>query len=297
MPQLSVLFADDHIPDFDLPADDTQAIEVVRNHHPSCPVSGLPDFLKAHRHCQAVAKTLRNAAFDLTTVNKHKNAIATVKKQHFDIAVVDLGWYNDESLPRNEDYRATAGWEICKQIDESTKKLGGRPTLQIISSSRFKEEKEGPDLLTTAARDGRLPFVKMEGSQLNLEALRACVRFMEKNLDETSPEAIAERSLQTLERMRDKYLDEPLKELRIWTAVSLVVVCVGCVLIVAALVKATFGHLEVKVLTSLSSVITTVVGALFYRRLEKLQAVLSKQLEGLRVDIKATWEKAIKLAS
>ncbi|MGC0776079.1 MAG: hypothetical protein WCD68_02665, partial [Candidatus Acidiferrum sp.] len=106
MLQLKVLFADDHIPGFPFPPGDKDASEVVRKHHPHCSESGLAEWLKVHRYCQNVIKTLRDANFDVTTANKYSRAIDSVKTHHFDIAIVDLKWCNDESLPANEQENA-----------------------------------------------------------------------------------------------------------------------------------------------------------------------------------------------
>jgi hypothetical protein len=148
-----------------------------------------------------------------------------------------------------------------------------------------------------AASNGRLPFVKEMGSQVNLEALRACVRFLQKTLNDSSPRAIALESLHKLEQMKNKYLEEPLTQLRSWTIVALVCVCLGFVLILTGAVGAFFGHLQAGVLTSIASVITSAVAALFYQRLGKLEEPLSKQVQGLRDDIEATLDRVLKLAS
>lgn len=150
-------------------------------------------------------------------------------------------------------------------------------------------------MLTTAASKGRLPFVKIEGSQVNLDALRACVRFLEKTLSDTSPEAIARQTLRELEQKRHEYLDEPLKETRTWTKAALISVCLSMALILIGAAIA-FRDWKVGLFTSLTSAVTSAVAGLFYGRLDKGQETLSKQLEGLREDIKSAWEKAFKLA-
>jgi hypothetical protein len=292
---MKILFADDHIPDFHVPQDDKEARAVMLKQYPGCPESDLETWITVHRHCERVTETLRSADFGVTAANKYKSAIETVRADHFDIAIIDLGWYNDDSVPQAE--QPTAGWDICKAIDESDKKHGGRPTLQIISSSRFGEAHCGSDLLTTAASKGRLPFVKDYGSQVNLDALRACVRFLEKTLNDTSPEAVARQNLRELEQMRHEYLDEPLKEMRTWTKAALISVCLSMALILIGAGVAVFRNLQVGLFTSVTSAVTSAVAGLFYGRLEKGQETLSKQLEGLREDIKSTWEKTTKLTS
>lgn len=296
MLRLKVLFADDHIPDFDLPLDDRQAIDVVRKHHPGCSDPELVEWLRYHRHCKGMIRILKDAAYHVTTANHFNEAIETVKNQHFDIAIVDLGWYNDNLFPDGGD-RESAGWDICTAIDNSDKKRGDRPTLQIIASDRFKNEKDGPGLLTTAARDGRLPFVKIQDSQVNLECLKACTQFLDKTINDTSPAALARQALIESEQIRSKYLDEPLKQLRTWAAVALVCVCLGFVIILGGAVGVLRGSQEVRVLTSVNGVISGAMAALFYRRLGKVQETLSKQLKDLREDIKSLWEKIYKLAS
>lgn len=295
MSELKVLFADDHIPDFELPPDDKQAIDVVRKHHPGCSASDLADWLKFHKHCKGMIQILKDAAYQVTTVNHFNEAIKKVKNDHFDIAIVDLGWYNDDLFPGGD--RGSAGWDICKEIDNRYKKRGGKPTLQIIASDRFKNEKEGPGLLSTAANNGRLPFVKIQDSQVNLEALKACTQFLEKTLEVTSPAGLARRALSELEAIRNKYLDEPLKQLRSWAAAALVCACLGFVIVLMGAVRVVHGPLQGGVLTSLNGVISGAVAALFYRRLEKVQETLSKQLKDLREDIAALWDRIFKLTT
>jgi hypothetical protein len=108
-----------------------------------------------------------------------------------------------------------------------------------------------------------------------------------------------EESLHELEQMRNRYLDEPLKQMRTWTTVALVCVCLGFGLIAAGAVGAVLKYLTVSVgvLTSLASLVTSAVATLFYKKLGSEQEILSKQLEDLRDDIKHTWDKTYKLAS
>jgi hypothetical protein len=295
MPSLKILFADDHIPDFHVPQDDTQARAVIRKRYPGCPESDLETWVTLHRHCQRVTETLRSADFAVTTANNYKSAIETVRADHFDIAIIDLGWYNDNAVPQAE--QPTKGWDICKAIDESDQEYSGRPTLQIISSTRFGEVPCGSDLLTTAASKGRLPFVKDYGSQLNLDALRACVRFLEKTVNDTSPEAVARQMLRELEQMRHEYLDEPLREMRTWTKAALIAVGLSMALILIGAGIALFWSGTVGLFTSVTSAVTTAVARLFYGRLEKVQQTLSKQMAGLREDINSTWAKATQVTS
>lgn len=81
MPQLKVLFADDHIPAFSVPQDDKEARGVVQKQHPGCSQSDLERWIILHRHCQGVTQTLRSADFDVTAVNKYKSAIETARLQ------------------------------------------------------------------------------------------------------------------------------------------------------------------------------------------------------------------------
>ena len=119
--------------------------------------------------------------------------------------------------------------------------------------------------------------------------------FLEKTLSDTSPEAIARQTLRELEQKRHEYLDEPLKETRTWTKAALISVCLSMALILIGAAIA-FRDWKVGLFTSLTSAVTSAVAGLFYGRLDKGQETLSKQLEGLREDIKSAWEKAFKLA-
>jgi hypothetical protein len=296
MSQIEVLYADDHFPDFDLPTDDKQALDVVRaHHHPRYPDSDMPKFLAYHRYCKAVETTLKEANFNVTPVSHYDEAIQKVRNHHFGIAIVDLGWFNDDLFAgRNP---GSAGWDICNAIDENNKRRGDKPTLHIALSERFNNEKDGPELLSQAAKDGRLPFVRIEDSQVNVKALKACTQFLQTTLDATSPAGLARQSLSELEPIRNKYLDEPLRQLRTWAAAALVCVCLGFLVVLAGAIGVVRGSLEVRVLTSVNGVISGAVAVLFYRRLEKVQGTLSKQLKDLRKDIADLWGKMFKLTT
>ena len=293
MSQIKVLYADDHFPDFDLPTDDKQALVVVRaHHHRRYSDSDMPKFLSYHRYCEGLCRTLRDANFDVEAVSHYDKAIEIVKNHHFDIAIVDLGWFNDDLFRGSNP--GSAGWDICNAIDECNKRQGDKPTLHIALSERFNNEKEGPELLSQAAKDGRLPFVRIENSPVNLKALKACTQFLQTTLDATSPAGLARRALSELEQIRNKYLDEPLRQLRTWSAAALVCVCLGFAIFLAGAVRVVHGSLDVRALTSLNAAISGAVAALFYRRLGKVQESLSKQLRDLRKDIASLWEELLK---
>jgi hypothetical protein len=296
MPDIKVLYADDHYPDFDLPTDDKQALAVVRaHHHRRYPDSEMPKFLSYHRYCKGLFTTLKDANFYVKPVSHYDEAIEEVKNNHFDIAIVDLGWFNDDLFRGSNP--GSAGWDICNAIDERNKRLGDKPTLHIALSERFNNEQDGPELLSQAAKDGRLPFVRIENSPVNLKALKACTQFLQTTLDATSPAGLARRALSELEQIRNRYLVEPLRQLRTWSAAALVCVCLGFVIFLAGALRVVHRSLDVGVLTSLNGAISGAVAALFYQRLGKVQATLSKQLRDLRQDIAELWKKISELAS
>lgn len=275
----TVLYADDFVADFVLPTDDEQALRVVRTHHPEHPDSDMSEFLKYHRYCNDVELTLRDANFEVTPVSHYDDAIDKAQK-HFDIAIVDLRWSFDDKF-RGRDAR-NAGWDICKAIDENNERLRRKPTLQIAISSRFNDEKEGPGLLSTAATHGRLPFVRIVGSRVNLEFLKACTQFLAETLDDPSD----------LERMRNDYLEEPLRQLKTWSRFALAAACLGFVLVLSMAFGAVHKTVELRVLTAVNGVISTAVALLFYRRLGIIDQTAKDTVEALRRDIESNQRPA-----
>jgi len=91
------------------------------------------------------------------------------------LAIIDLGWFMDSSLPKEE--RPAAGWSLCQQLDDKDEQRGKR-TPQILFSSRFPKE---PELSREAARRRKLPLFK-EATDIVRHSLLAAVGFVDATL-------------------------------------------------------------------------------------------------------------------
>src|SRR5690349_15121232 len=127
MARLKILFADDQIPDETIP--DAEIKESLKAQHPHW----SPGFINAFVAMRQSVKTLRGAGYEVIVARTYKEALKLAKRSHFDIAIVDLGWFADESLPPNQ--KEYGGWDICDAIDEADESSPAEPTLQIIYSN------------------------------------------------------------------------------------------------------------------------------------------------------------------
>lgn len=169
--QMKILFADDQIPDENLADDDVEA--ALKRKYPKAQQAFLNSFPIMR---QAVA-TLRNAGYDVTVATGAKDALSLAAGKHFDIAIVDMGWFGDLDVPEGQ--REYFGWKICNAIDENDSKTQSKPTSQIIYSDRFRTI---PEMSREAAQRGKLPVFKVYGEPGH-EALKASVKFIEKLIE------------------------------------------------------------------------------------------------------------------
>jgi hypothetical protein len=92
MPRLKVLFADDQIPDENIP--DNEINRVMSKRFPNAD----PRFINAFLPMRETVKTLGDG-YDVTIANTTKIAMDLVNANHYDIAIVDLGWWADKEVP------------------------------------------------------------------------------------------------------------------------------------------------------------------------------------------------------
>ena len=115
MSRLKVLFADDQIPDENIP--DSDIISVMMKRYPNeSPGSG---FIKAFQSMRQTVKILRDG-YDVSIANTKRKALNLIKATHFDIVIVDLRWDADKEVPRAES--DTTGWMICDAIEEADRR-------------------------------------------------------------------------------------------------------------------------------------------------------------------------------
>lgn len=175
MARLKILFADDQIPDDAIPDADLAQVLSLRNPH------WPANFLRAFVEMRRTVRTLQKAGYAVMTVHTYSDAMSLAKDRHFDIAIVDLGWFADESLS-DPDY---AGWDICEAIDDGNQARADPPTPQIIYSNRFAQDTH---IGVRAASQGKLPFYKGY-TEASDQALLAAVMFVETLLPATPVKA------------------------------------------------------------------------------------------------------------
>lgn len=262
--QIKILFADDQIPNEDdtgnLTDDDIKKMlkakypnwpEEIRNHFPIM---------------RKAVMTLRDAGYDVKVAQTYKDAIDLVNKEHFDIAIIDMGWKTDLEVEYQKRYNA--GWGICEDIDKTDNKLKCMPTKKIIYSERFKDD---PTISIDAAEKGILPLYKIYG-EVGHYALKATVKFIEQHLK--NPQA-------TIEKRKKEYWEEELEQYKKLSKYTQIFVALSIFLLFSGAIVAIFGNLRIGTLTSISSILTGTISALLFSRLDKKQKIVEKILQNI----------------
>lgn len=280
MARLKILFADDQIPDENIP--DNEIKKSLNEQHPKWSAGFINAFVAMRKSVQ----TLRGAGYDVTVARTYKDALELIKRSRFDIAIVDLGWFADETLtPKQQEY---GGWDICAAIDESDKSSQSEPTLQIIYSNRFVED---ASISMQAADSGRLPVFK-NYKEATHQALRASVKFIETHLTSRPPhEQFAIKAANEFQQMMIKSLMEPLAQQKQWSQLTLVFVVASVLLILVGAASAIFWDVQVGALSSISSIVTGIVSSLFFTQLQRSQKTLEKNQEIIRQEFKGAVER------
>jgi len=251
-----ILFADDQIPESDIPDSDIA--------HPE-------------REMSKAVQKLKDAGYHVDVARTLKEAIDKVKKTHYDIAIIDLGWYFNASIPRSE--QGAAGWKICEAVTKAneaifaSKPIGRRmkPTFQIMHSQRFREDAA---ITMQAASRGALPVFK-DFKEVSHEALLAAVKFVEENVIEKSieedMETLAIETAEKLSGLMMRNLVAPLERHRKWFNLTFTFVAASVALLLVGVITTIFGNLPVGTLSSIGSIISGVISALLFRQLQKSQ--------------------------
>jgi hypothetical protein len=228
-----------------------------------------------------IVQDLRKSGYLVTAARTIREAKKEISRSDFDLAIVDLGWYMDASVPAHEK-DAAAGWSLCESIDRKDQ-AAGRRTPQIVFSSHFAED---PKLSLRAATSQKLPIFKnVSGTCLN--SLVAAVGFVESSL-------AAHRSTygsgftNHLEEITLGVMREPLNDYRRWTFLTLVCVSASLALLAAGVILVYHNHdnVPISVLTSVTSLVSSTVGALLYRRLASAQNALTNLRKELVIELR-----------
>jgi CheY-like chemotaxis protein len=282
---LRVLIADDQIPDDDVP--DGDVLTWAQQQY--------PDFGRGFQEACVVMRRAVNTLRDgcsVTVARRFADALELIRRETFDLAIIDLGWAGDRSVPNER----TAGWKLVDVIKAEDRKHPERPpTDQIIYSSRFEVQ---PDLGQEAANKGILPFYKPYGERHSLplgnepegkisrkdririasESLRAVVKFIEH---------LRTREIQRLLQAANERLGRAEKDHHQWHVLTLVMVAAGVLIVLAGVIALLFFSVPQGAVTAASGVVVSLIPKLIYGRLDKaysgikdahqdLQAALAK---------------------
>jgi hypothetical protein len=203
MPALHILIADDQIPPLDMSEQEFQK-SLLSKHGDNPQTRG---FLKQCAFMEEIVQALRDLGDRVTTARTYNDAVKEVSNRYFDLAIVDLGWFMDFSLPAKD--RPAAGWSLCGLLDDKDTQ-SGRRTPQILFSSRFPTE---PELSREAARRQKLPLFK-EATPTVRNSLIAAVGFVDATLSvqQSDPSSSPDHFGQELQNIALAFLREPLSD-------------------------------------------------------------------------------------
>ena len=137
-----LLIADDQVPDSSLSSE-----EEIRNHY--LKLYKDSGFAEGFVFMRKLIKLAGERGYKVDCASTPSEVIALVKKETYDVVVLDLGWYTFDKLPYDD--RMVLGWKLAEDIQQNS-------SAQIlIFSNRFFEM---PELARTAAEKGYLPVYK-----------------------------------------------------------------------------------------------------------------------------------------
>jgi hypothetical protein len=179
MKKIKILFADDLIPDHAIMKNNSRNgfCESIMKHnlkkqHPEWSIKFISESILMYH----AVNTLCCANLSVSIANKYNDAKKLLQNSHFDVAIIDLGWHSDESIPSAE--RSYAGWKLCEEVDDPNKNKDGKETIIILYSSRVERD---PSIYIHATVRGILPVLKTK-NKASFEALKAAVKFIERHI-------------------------------------------------------------------------------------------------------------------
>lgn len=290
---LRVLFADDHIPDSNVPESEltTYYLRFIQerfNEWPYTDASYRNRAVCGYPAMRQAFKGLKSDNLDVVCANTLDAARKLAQTDKFDIAIVDLGWFFDPAVSSTE--RESAGWRIVDDIEKADRNMG-RKTECIIYSSRLLED---PRIVAQAAQHGKLPVLKfIEGAKspvdVVVESLRAAVGYLGAVIEQTTPEKALQRRTREIEQWFNAVSDEALRNLRRWSAMIAVAFVISLTLIGAGIILALAGQVKIGVVTSVTSIITALFSKLarpLYKEaqldIKDLQRKLLEELKKVR---------------
>jgi CheY-like chemotaxis protein len=284
MAALHIFVADDQIPPSDVPEQEFRKRFLAKygdNPHNR-------RFIEQCVFMGKIVQALRDSGYRVTVARTHGDAAKEISRGEFELAIIDLGWYMDFSIPEKE--RPAFGWQLCQQLDDKDQRTGRR-TPQILFSSRFPKE---PELSLQAARRQKLPIFK-EATDTARNSLMAAVGFVDVTLaaQRSASSTSSSHFDQELQNIALGLFKEPLRDYRRWAFLTLLFVAISLALLVAGVALAYAQALRVATLSSITSLVSGTISTLLYKRLRSAQAAV----ENLRREVlKQLKERASKAA-
>lgn len=262
MSALRILIADDQIPPSNIPENEFR-INFFRQYGDNAQNRA---FMEQCKFMGEIVQALRDSGYRVTTARTYEQACTKISEDEFDLAIVDLGWYMDFSVP--EDKRPSAGWELCQQLDDKAAR-NNTQIPQIVFSSRFPTH---PELSRDAARQQKLPLFK-EATPVVRNSLMAAVGFVESTLTAQKTYEVngKQRFERELEDIALSLFKEPLHDYRRWAKLSLAFVAISLASLLLGAFFAYDGKIQVATLTSITSLLCSTISALLYKQLGSVQ--------------------------
>lgn len=267
MARLKVLFADDQIPDEDIP--DAELASALKKKYPAVD----PGFIKAFKPMRQAVMQIRSG-YDVTVANTYNAALNAIKQTHFDIAIIDLRWDGDLAVPPSES--ENWGWEICDAIEKADESAPLPHTFQVICSSRFNRE---PHIALIAAQKSKLPVYKSYNEAGSLSLL-ASLNFIEKHLfNSISREKVLIDSISSAWDSIKRSMTAAIHQEQQWSKTTLALVITSVVLLLFGALMALFGQTQIGTLTAIGSLFTSVISTILFVELKRKQKLTQDRME------------------
>lgn len=255
---MKILFADDQIPPDNIP--DEKIPSWAKEKYPESTDEFISYFLEIRKTIDAMKMSGRN----ITTARTLKEAKKLIDQNDFDIAIIDLGWCADKSIPESE--CRYIGWNISRILEKkNTESLFS--TREIIYSAKFLDD---PELGREAGRGGKLPVIKTN-SEAGRQSLLASISFIEAQINSLSnKEKLTQDYVRNIQSVLLKNLEEPLKQYKIWFMVTISISTLALLLLIIGIffwvIK---DSSSIGILVSVSSLFTNAISMTLIRQLDK----------------------------
>jgi len=272
-----ILFADDQIPDEDIPFDDIKT--VLKQRHPEWGAG----FINAFPEMRLAVKTLESTGYEVDIANKSEEAFSLINDNQYDIAIVDLGWFADDKIPESE--KDEYGWKICKAINKVDEDRG-TSTPQIMFSNRFYRKPE----ISVAAADRRILPIFKNYEESGNKALMASVKFIENLMKTSSPLDVLVDEFKAHRAILVQQGKANLEHYYLWSKRTYYVMVAGVVVILIGVIYGMFWNQQLTgFLTAVTGILTNLISKLFLDQLNKMRTTA----ENFTKDMSAKYDKSV----